>query len=144
MQDAFGIVVFAVVGVGVVVALITLVGRDRLYDQIGRGGLRDERDAPPPDPAPASAAGARERDEEIRQMLHAQNERRVRRGQPALHVDDELRRLTRPSIDAGLRAEIRDLVIARNQRRERRGQAPLDVEAEVERQIADLSEPEPG
>jgi len=141
VQDAFGIVVFVVVGVGVVVALLSLVGRDRLYDQIGRGGLRDDRDAPPPDPAPTSAAGAREREEEIRQMLEAQNARRVRRGQPALPVDDELRRLTRPSIDAGLRAEIRQLVIARNERRKRRGQEPLDVEAEVERQIADVSEP---
>ncbi len=140
MQDAFGVVIFVVMGVAVVVAVLSLAGRSKLYDQIGRGGLNDDREAAPRDSAPSSGAGVRERDEEVRQMLQAQNERRARRGQPALDVDEELRRLTRPSVDAGLRAEIRELVIARNERRERRGQPPLDVEAEVERQIADVSE----
>ena len=132
--------IFVVMGVAVVVAVLSLAGRSKLYDQIGRGGLNDDREAAPRDSDPSSGAGVRERDEEVRQMLQAQNERRARRGQPALDVDEELRRLTRPSVDAGLRAEIRELVIARNERRERRGQPPLDVEAEVERQIADVSE----
>jgi hypothetical protein len=142
VQEAFGIVIFVVMGVGVVVALLSFVGRGRLYDQIGRGGLalRDERDRPPPEPAPSSAAATRERDEEIRQMITAQNARRERRGQSPLDVDDEVRRLTRPSVDAALRAEIRQLVIARNARRERAGKPALDVEAEVERQIADIGE----
>ncbi|MEA2392081.1 MAG: hypothetical protein QOK31_2190 [Solirubrobacteraceae bacterium] len=137
MQDAFGIVIFVVMGVAVVAALASFIGRGRLYDQIGRGGLalRDERDAPPPDPV-GSAGAAAVRDEEIRQMLDAQNVRRVRRGQPPLDVDDEVRRLTRTAADSGLRAEVRQLVIARNARRERAGKEPLDVEQEIERQLA--------
>lgn len=140
MQDAFGIVVFVVVGVGVIAAIASFVGRGKLYDQIGRGGLRDERDAPPPEPAAGSAAGAGVRDEEIRQMIDAQNARRARRGQAPLDADEEVRRLTRPSADAGLRAEVRQLVIARNERRARAGKEPLDVEQEIERQLADLAE----
>jgi hypothetical protein len=141
VHAAFGIVIFVVVGLALVIGLITLLGRGRIYDQIGRGGLslRDERDAPPPGPAPGSVAGVAERDEEIRQMLEAQNARRTRRGQPALDIDDELARLTRPTVDAGLREEIRQLVLARNARRERQGKPPLDVEAEIERQIANLT-----
>jgi hypothetical protein len=127
-------------GVAIVAALVSFIGRGRLYDQIGRGGLalRDERDAPRADPAPSSATAAAERDEEIRQMLDAQNARRVRRGQEPLDVDEELRRLTRPAADSGLRAEVRQLVIARNARRARAGKPPLDVEREIERQLADL------
>lgn len=139
MQEAFGIVIFAVVAIGIVVGLVSLISRDQLYDQIGRGGLslRDERDAPPPEPAAGSAA-AGQRDDEIRQMLDASNARRLRRGEEPLDVEEELRRLTAPQIDAGLRAEIRQLVIARNERRARSGKPELDVEEEVERQVRDL------
>ena len=81
-----------------------------------------------------------ERDTEIRQMLEARNARRLRRGEPPLDIELELRRLTAPQIDAELRSEIRDLVVARNTRRVRRGRPPLDVESEVERQIAELGQ----
>ena len=39
MQEALGIVIFVVVGVSAVIAVISLFGRSRLYDDIGRGGL---------------------------------------------------------------------------------------------------------
>ena len=37
MQDAFGIVIFVVVGIGAVIAIVSLFGRGRLYDDIGIG-----------------------------------------------------------------------------------------------------------
>ena len=57
-----------------------------------------------------SAAALLERDTEIRELLEARNERRRRRGEPAIDVEAELKRLTAPGIDDELRAEIRDLV----------------------------------
>jgi hypothetical protein len=143
-QDAFWTVLLVVVIGGALVAVFTFLGTGKLYEQIGRGGLSLNEDddgrgrtgggAPPP-----PAASAREREDEIRQMLTARNERRARRGQPPIDVDAELQRLTAPAIDPGLREEIRQLVVARNERRVRAGKEPLDVEAEVERQIAELS-----
>ncbi|MEA2272923.1 MAG: hypothetical protein QOI98_1631 [Solirubrobacteraceae bacterium] len=141
MQDWFATVLFGVVVFGVVIGLITLVVRGRLYDQIGRGGLSlDQPDTPSRPPAPTSAAGLRERDEEIRQMLAARNERRARRGEAPLDVETELAKLTvpAPSADPGLVEEVRQLVVARNERRARKGESPLDVEAEVERQLREL------
>ncbi|HEX3293129.1 MAG TPA: hypothetical protein VHR38_05280, partial [Solirubrobacterales bacterium] len=79
MQDAFGIVIFVVVILAALAAVATFVGRSGLYDQIGRGGLSigDEREVRPA-AAPMTAAGLQERDEEIRQLLEASNERRIR------------------------------------------------------------------
>ena len=140
MQDAFGIVIFVVVVVGAVIAIVSLFGRGRLYDQIGRGGLSSARTRPRPRagrPAPVDAA---ERDEEIRQMLDARNARRAARGEAPLDVEAELRRCTRPAAatDPALLEEVRALVEARNARRVARGSEPLDVEAEVERQLREL------
>ena len=136
MQEAFGIVIFVVVAGAVIVAVVTLFGRSRVYEQIGRGGLslRDEEQRA----APTGAVAARERDDEIRQMLAARNERRERRGEAPLDVEAELARLTAPAVDPALEAEVRSLVIARNERRERRGQPPLDVDEEVARQLREL------
>jgi hypothetical protein len=143
MRDAFGIVLFVVVGVGVVAAIVSLFTRGRLYDDIGRGGLSIGEDreptrrgaarpAPPVDPV--------ERDDEIRQMLEARNIRRTARGEEPVDVEAELQALTRPqaAADPELREEVRALVKARNERRMARGQPPLDVETEVERQLRDL------
>ena len=49
MQEALGIVIFVVVGVGAVLAVVSLFGRSRLYDDIGRGGLSigEDRDMRP-------------------------------------------------------------------------------------------------
>jgi hypothetical protein len=142
MQDAFGIVIFVVVGIGVVIAIVSLFGRGRLYDDIGRGGLsigedRDMRPRGGGQPAPVSAA---ERDDEIRQMLAARNSRRVARGEPAVDVEAELAELTRPAVasDPEILEEVRTLVQARNARRVARGLEPLDVEAEITRQLRDL------
>ena len=141
MQEALGIVIFVVVGVGAVLAVVSLFGRSRLYDDIGRGGLSigEDRDMRPraPEAAPVSA---QEREEDIRQMLEARNARRAAHGRPTVDVDEELAELTRPSAatDPEILEEVRQLVEARNARRIARGQEPLDVEAEIERQLRDL------
>src|SRR3954452_5459000 len=143
MQDAFGIVLFFVVGIGIVLAIASLFTRGRLYDDIGRGGMSigDERDARPRraggPPAPINAA---ERDAEIRQMLEARNARRAARGEAPVDVERELQALTHPppSADPEIVDEVRQLVEARNPRRIARGREPLDVEAEVRRQLRDL------
>jgi hypothetical protein len=143
VQDAFWTVLLVVVIGAALVAVFTSLGTGKLYDQIGRGGLslREDDDGRggggggPANPA----VDAREREEEIRQMLTARNERRIKRGEPPIDVDAELQRLTTPTIDPALREEIRQLVVARNERRARAGKEPLDVEAEVERQVRELS-----
>src|SRR3954447_23697209 len=124
MQDAFAIVLFVVVAVGVVAAIASLFTRGRLYDEIGRGGLSIDR--PPPEPG----GGTAERDDDIRQMLEARNARRAARGGTQVDVEDELAALTRPSVhtDPEIVEEARALVRARNHRRIARGQEPLDVE----------------
>ncbi len=139
MQEAFGYLIFAVVIVGVVVAVFSLLTSGKLYDQIGRGGLSLNEDGPPKAPAPGGAADDRERDDEIRQMLVAKNARRASRGEAEQDVEAELAELTRPRVDAALVAEIREMVVARNHRRVSRGREPLDVDAEVERQVRDLA-----
>ena len=140
-QDAFWTVLLVVVIGGALVAVITFIGTGKLYEQIGRGGLsiNEEVGRGNPKAAPApEAAGVRE--DEIRQLLQARNERRARRGQAPLDIEEELRRLTaKTDIDPALREEIRQLVIARNERRARQGKPPLDVEEEIERQVRELS-----
>jgi len=139
MQEAFGIVIFVVVGVGAVIAVISLFGRSRLYDDIGRGGLSigEDRDVGGTASSPVSAA---ERDDEIRQMLEARNARHAAQGRPTVDVEQELSQLTRPAAasDPEILEEVRTLVEARNARRIARGKEPLDVEAEIERQLRDL------
>jgi len=141
MQDAFGIVIFVVVGVGAVLAIVSLFGRGRLYDDIGRGGLSigEDRDLRPRGAAsqPVSAA---ERDDDIRQMLEARNARRAAQGRPTVDVEAELAELTTraPVTDPEILEEVRTLVEARNARRIARGKEPLDVEAEIARQLRDL------
>jgi hypothetical protein len=139
MQDAFGIVIFAVVGISAVLAVVSLFWRGRVYDEIGRGGIGDDREIKPA--APSGAGGyvdVAERDAEIRQMLGARNARAAARGEAEVDVEHELQRLTAPAVDPGLREEVREMVVARNRRREARGEAPLDVEPEVERQLREF------
>jgi hypothetical protein len=121
-----------------------LLSRESVHDQIGQGGLsRDsELGGQPAGPAPDSPAGRAEREREIRQMVSARSERRVRMGQPALDVDAEVARLIGPSQpdapDPGVADEVRQLVVARNERRVRQGLQPLEVEAEVVRTLEEL------
>jgi len=143
MQEALGIVIFVVVGVSVVIAIATLFGRARMYDDIGRGGLSigEDRDMRPRGAGgAASPVSAAERDDEIRQMLEARNARRAAQGRPTVDVEEELAQLTRPAAasDPEIVEEVRSLVRARNSRRIARGQEPLDEEAEIERQLRDL------
>jgi hypothetical protein len=140
MADALPIVIVAVTVLAAVIAVGTLASSGRSYDQIGRGGLslRDGSDRPAREPVRTGAAAARERDEEIRQLLEARNERRRRRGLEPVDLEAELRELERPAADPSLEAEVRALVVARNERRARRGREPLDVEAEVARQLREL------
>lgn len=144
MQSAFPFVVFGAVAFSVVMSVVFLLSRESIHDQIGQGGLsRDgELGGPPAGPAPDSPAGRAEREREIRQMVSARSERRVRMGQPALDVDAEVARLIGPSQpqapDPGLAEEVRQLVVARNERRVRQGLEPLEVEAEVVRTLEEL------
>jgi hypothetical protein len=155
MQSLFPFVVFGAVGLSVVMSLVFLFtgrrsGGGGIYDEIGAGGLsRDSdyaggqliEDLSPP--APDSPAARAEREREVRQLLSARSERRVRRGEPALDVDAEVARLLdppqRPRAEAGLTEEVRQLVVARNERRRRRGLEPLDVDTEVARALEELN-----
>ena len=143
MHAAFGTVVVVVVLIAIVLALIALARSNRTWSDYGKSGLIMERDLPGGPPA-GSQAATEEREDEIRSMLQARNERRERRGEPAVDVDEEMARLKSvaapsPQIDPELREEIRQLVQARNHRRVRAGQEPLDVESEVEREIERLT-----
>jgi hypothetical protein len=133
VEGAMEVVVIGVVALAALVGVATFAARSSAYDEIGRGGLSLDR---PPPGAPTTAVV---RDTEIRQMLEAANERRIRRGEAPRDVDAELARLTRPAADPELEAEVRALVVASNERRVRRGEPPLEVEAEVRRQIESLS-----
>jgi hypothetical protein len=143
VQDAFWTVLLVVVIAASIVAVGTFAISGKTYEQIGRGGLslRDGSDRAAHEPL--SGAGFEAvRDDEIRQMLEARNERRLRRGEQPLDVEAELASLVKradPATDPALVAEVRDLVIARNERRQRMGSEPLDVEAEVARQLRDLA-----
>jgi hypothetical protein len=137
VHSTFNIVIWVVCVLAVLIAFGALIFSRRTWDDFGKGSFvmdRDSGDSAPPGPTA-------ERDTEIRQLLEARNERRARRGEPPVDVEEELSRLTAPApaIDPALREEIRQLVVARNERRARRGEPPLDVEAEIERQISELS-----
>jgi hypothetical protein len=142
MQSAFAIVLFVVVGGGIVLALITAVTSSSTYGQIGRGGLSIGEDEPL---RPSAGGGAMtpgqaaEREAEIRQMLEARNQRRAARGLALGDVDAELRELLAPAVEPGIEGEVRELVVSRNARRVARGEEPLDVDAEVARRLRDLT-----
>jgi hypothetical protein len=164
MQSAFPIVVFGAVGISVVMSIVFLLSKGSIYDEIGQGGLPGA-DGPSQGSGSAGGAAAQarrppaetaltggsesygsERDEEIRQMLRARNERRARRGEPELDVDAEFARLTAETDtlasvqqDRGIEEEVLQLVVARNERRERQGLEPLDIAAEVARTLAELN-----
>jgi hypothetical protein len=138
VQAAFGTVLWVVCILGVLIALAALITSRRTWEDYGKNRLLMEREAGS-GPQPGSPAALLERDTEIRQLLEARNARRLRRGEQPRDVERELKRLTAPAIDAGLRAEIRSLVLARNHRRARQGKPPLDVEAEIAREIEQLA-----
>ena len=132
MQDAFGIMIFAVVGISAVLAVVSLFFRGKVYDEIGRGGIGDDREIGSPSPrgAPLTLSSATPRSA----RCSARATPAPPRGEAEVDVEDELQRLTMPAVDPGLREEVRELVVARDRRREARRGA-LDVEREVERQL---------
>lgn len=158
MQSAFPIVVFGTVGLSVVMSIVFLLSKGSMYDEIGSGGLPGEGEGPgmgidespfgqsAPDYHSMAASPTlqqAEREQEIRQMLQARSERRVRRGEPALDIDAEVTKLLAAAPastghDPGIAEEVLQLVVARNERRERQGLEPLDLEAEVQRTLAEL------
>ncbi len=133
MRDAFGVVLFVVVGISAVGAVIALLATNRTYDDIGKGGLHRDADGRHEAGTPPGV-----RDDEIRQMLVARNARRAARGEAATDVERELAELTRAAHDPALEAEVRELVEARNRRRVAKGRPPLDVGAEVARRLREL------
>jgi hypothetical protein len=133
MRDAFGVVLFVVVGVSAVGAVLALLATNRTYEDIGKGGLHRDGDARSDAGTPTGV-----RDDEIRQMLIARNARRTARGDAATDVERELVELTRPAHDPALEAEVRELVEARNRRLVAKGRPPLDVGAEVARRLREL------
>lgn len=138
MEDAFGTLIWVVAAVGAIVAVYTLVGTARTYDEIGGRGIGGDDEGPAADSTMGADA---ERDMEIRQLLEARNARRARRGEERQDVEAELAALTRPAmvVDDELREEIRQHVLARNARRVRAGSEPVAVDEEIERRIRDLS-----
>jgi hypothetical protein len=147
VENGLTFVVVGTVAFSIVMCVLFLVtrGKDSMYDQIGQGGLSRESDFQgPAAPPQGSSAAAAEREQEVRQMVTARSERRVRRGEAPLDVDAEVARLLAPEAprerDAGLTEEVRQLVLARNERRARQGLDPLDVESEVERTLAELEQ----
>ncbi len=136
MQSTFNIVIWVVCVLAILIAVGMLVAGRKTWEDFGKGQFVMDRD-----PRQHGQAAVAERDTEIRQLLEARNERRARRGETPIDVDDELARLTTPApaVDPALREEIRQLVVARNHRRVRAGKPPLDVESEIEREIAGLS-----
>ena len=143
MHSTFNVVIWVVCVLAVLIALGALIFSRKTWEDFGKGHFVLDRDSHDSAARPASGAGAAvaERDMEIRQLLEARNERRARRGEPPVDVEQELSRLTAtaPAIDPALREEIRQLVVARNHRRVRAGKPPLDVEAEIQREISELS-----
>ena len=142
MQEAFGIVLFAVVGIATIVAVLSFAASRDAYRQIGRGGLTMDGDEAPHHDSSVAAPTSAEGQAEIRQMLEARNARRARKGQEPVDVEAELARLTSPAhragVDPALRDEVHQMVVARNARRARRGQEPLDAEVEFERHLREL------
>jgi hypothetical protein len=134
VHSTFNIVIWVVCILAVVIALGALIANRKTWEDFGKGQFVMDQDSPG-----ESGAGLAERDAEIRQLIEARNDRRARRGEAPVDVEQELARLTAPAVDPELREEIRQLVVARNHRRMRAGKPPLDVEAEIEREIAGLS-----
>lgn len=90
-METFALVLFAVVAVALVIGLLSLAGRERAYDEIGRGGLALDSaraDAGPPAREPSL-------EDEVRQLVRTRNERLVRAGEPPLDVEAEVARQLR-------------------------------------------------
>src|SRR3954454_20643401 len=112
---SFGYVVIIIGCLGVVVAMLSLVGQSGLYDRIGKGAFSLDEPDRPRGPAPGSAQAKAEAAAELRQLIEAKSARREMRGEPPLDIEAEISALTQPApaVDDELRGEVRQLVIAR-------------------------------
>jgi hypothetical protein len=128
VQDALPIVIVAVVVVAGLVGVATVLLSRGAYDHIGRDGLTFDHEARQAD---AGSTADPFRDEEIAQLLAANNARRAAQGRPLLELSD-----LQAAPDDALRAEVRAAVESRNARRIARGRSPLNVENEVERLLS--------
>lgn len=123
-----------------------VLGAGNALKQIGKGDFAIEQEFPGAGTGPVKGVSKQVREAEIRQMLEARAYRAETRGEKAVDVDAELKKLlaadSAPSGSLGndreLRQEVHDLVVARNERRQRAGKKPLDVEREIERQLREL------
>jgi hypothetical protein len=142
-MEPITLVVVGAVTLIVIVGVGSFLAGGSLYDKIGEGGLTTGGPSAPP---AGSALARAERELEIRQMLQARSDRRVRQGGEPLDIDAELALLEGEQAggagvgkhDPGLTEEVRQLVTARNERRLRSGEEPMDVEEEVRRTLAEL------
>ena len=137
-----GEVIILVVLIAAPIAALAFAGAGAVYREIGKGAFAMDHEEAGTAPDVTSGAGRAIQQAEIRQMLEAKAYRQRQRGEKPIDVDEEMRKMTRPSIDVSadpaLIEEVRQLVNARNRRRLRQGKEPLDVEAEITRQLADL------
>jgi hypothetical protein len=122
-------------------AIAFAMGAGNALKQIGKGDFAIEQELPQRG-GTSTPVSAHVREEEVRQMVEAQSYRREARGEKALDVEAEVKRLLEPAgglgADRELRDEVRQLVIARNERRVRQGKEALDVDEEIERQLREL------
>lgn len=86
MQAALETVVFVVVAVSALIAVLTLEGARRSYEEIGRSVLALPG-GPDAMPSPEQAL-----EQEVRAFVVARNERRARAGRPPLDVEAEVAR----------------------------------------------------
>jgi len=91
--EPFGTVLIAVAIVSIVVACLSYIGSGDIYRGLGKTGL--SLDEPAPGPVPGSPAAHAEAREEVRQLVVAGNERRMRRGEEPLDVESEVDRRLR-------------------------------------------------
>lgn len=95
MEEAFGTVLFVVVGLATIIAILSFAASRDAYRQIGRGGLTMDRDEAPRPDRPIAPPTSTEGRAEIRQMLEARNARRVRKGLEPLDLETEIERRLR-------------------------------------------------
>lgn len=85
MQDALPIVVVAVVVIGGLVAVATLMASGGAYEQIGRSPITFDHEAEHADERSTLEA-------DVRAFVEARNARRRARGEPPLDVETEVER----------------------------------------------------
>ena len=84
MQDALPIVIVAVVVVGGLVGVATVLFSRGAYDHIGRSAITFDHEAERADEGSIR--------DEVRAFVEARNARRIARGEPPVDVDEEVER----------------------------------------------------